>query len=293
MSRLPPPRAHATGSSDRVIVANARGPRHWQQRIVGDPFAASSSSAAAAASSSAVAASSVPSSSMVMMDPRRSSSSGSGGGSGSAGSVAPLNSYGHSVTVSGHTSAALQSRQQQAAMSSREASASLLCALERFGPAPGAQAMLQWEREAALASLQSGLYVTWRSPGRAGAPNCASTDCTRVGPQSRCFCGHDYAQHGGPHNDGWKKNRMACDAATCACPNFSFMPRRPEECGEWWLVRRKEFDVRTYKAKCKCGHPHTDHDPKGSMHKCKVQPRTARCSLCSAASAEIREGDRQ
>ncbi|CAD7968706.1 unnamed protein product [Amoebophrya sp. A25] len=47
----------------------------------------------------------------------------------------------------------------------------------------------------------------------------------------------------------------------CACKEFRFIPSRPEEVGEWWLVRRKGFDVRTWRAKCRCGAPHTEHHP--------------------------------
>jgi hypothetical protein len=147
----------------------------------------------------------------------------------------------------------------------------LLDALEKYGPAPGAQAMLNGERAAAQNALAVGVYVSWRS--RKGQ------DCTRVGPDSLCFCGHLYSSHGGPSNAGWKRNRMTCDEHSCTCVNFSFIPRRPEECGEWWLVRRKDFDIRSYQAKCKCGHSHSEHDPKG-MHSC-----TARCGCSSWTSA--------
>ncbi|KAJ9533555.1 hypothetical protein QJQ45_026610, partial [Haematococcus lacustris] len=39
----------------------------------------------------------------------------------------------------------------------------------------------------------------------------------------------------------------------------------PEEVGDWWLVRRKGFNVHTWRAKCRCGHGHDEHDP---VHKC-------------------------
>lgn len=187
MSR-PPARAHATGSDDRVMVSNARG----QSRVVGDPFAPSAA----------------------MADPR-----------GGSGPPTQLNAYGHSVNIRGETSGALLSRQQQAEMKSQGSAGMLLDALQKYGPAPGARAMLDWERDAATHAIEAGVYVTWRS--RKG------TDCTRVGPASLCFCGHDYSCHGGVGNAGWKKNKMIC--SDCPCANFSFIPRRPEECGEWWL----------------------------------------------------------
>ena len=238
MSR-PPVRNTNTATHDRVLVSNARG----QQRIIGDPFATTSAAVAAYASSSS-------SSSSVAARP-----------------TGQLNAYGHSVNMAGHTSGALQSRQQQEQMKSQEAAGMLLDALEKYGPAPGAKAMLNWERSAAQHAVAQGVYVSWRSCRRGKE----GTDCTRVGPDSLCFCGHGYSAHGGPRQDAWKKNRMSCDS--CPCANFSFIPRRPEECGEWWLPRRKGFDAATYKAKCKCGHAHDEHDPNG-MHACRVsQPR--------------------
>jgi len=38
------------------------------------------------------------------------------------------------------------------------------------------------------------------------------------------------------------------------------MPQRPEEVGEFWLPKRKGFDVRNWRPKCRCGHSHEDHD---------------------------------
>ncbi|CAE8630359.1 unnamed protein product, partial [Polarella glacialis] len=47
---------------------------------------------------------------------------------------------------------------------------------------------------------------------------------------------------------------------SCGCPGFRYIPRRPEEVGEWWLPRRRGFDVRLWRANCKCGHSHEEHD---------------------------------
>ena len=40
-----------------------------------------------------------------------------------------------------------------------------------------------------------------------------------------------------------------------------FVPTRPEECGMYWLPRRKDFDVTKWRAPCKCNHTHEDHNP--------------------------------
>jgi hypothetical protein len=119
-------------------------------------------------------------------------------------------------------------------------------AVSRFGVAPGAQVMLNLERQAFEFSVQNGLYVTWRLPS-------SNSDCTRVGPGSKCFCGHHFEGH------NLRKRYNPC--GECKCNSFKFIPQRPEEVGEWWLVRRKEFDIRTYRVKCKCNHSHEEHDP--------------------------------
>ena len=119
-------------------------------------------------------------------------------------------------------------------------------AVSQFGVAPGAQAMLNLERIAFEFSTQNGIYITWR-------PTNSDKECTRVGPGSKCFCGHLFERH------ELRKRMNPC--SECKCNSFKFVPQRPEEVGEWWLVRRKEFDIRTYRVKCKCNHSHEEHDP--------------------------------
>lgn len=127
-------------------------------------------------------------------------------------------------------------------------------ALQRYGPAPGAKKLLQREKEAALESIRTGLYGSWRSV--------TGNDCSRVGPSSMCFCGHKYNCH--------DPQTPTVKCGVCKCRHFDFVPTRPEEVGEWWLPRRKGFNVHKWKAKCRCKHAHTDHDP-----------QTRRCNLCS------------
>ena len=123
---------------------------------------------------------------------------------------------------------------------------SIRSAVARFGVAPGAQSMLNLEKEAYIFSQSSGLYITWRLPS-------SPADCTRVGPGSKCFCGHPFEAH------NLSKRTNPCTG--CRCNSFKFIPQRPEEVGEWWLPRRKEFDIRTYRVKCRCTHSHEEHDP--------------------------------
>ena len=90
----------------------------------------------------------------------------------------------------------------------------------------------------------SGRYVTWRSLAD-------GQDCCRIGPKARCFCGHTFAEH----TTGGLGGCQNCSE----CTRFAYMPSRPEEVGEWWLPRRKGFDVRHWRAKCQCGHGHDVH----------------------------------
>lgn len=131
--------------------------------------------------------------------------------------------------------------------------ASIRKAVEQFGPAPGARVMMDMERAAAEAAVASGTYIVWRIPS-------SRNDCTRVAPNSRCFCGHIAREH------SLKPRAFPC--GFCTCRNFAFVPQRPEEVGEWWLPRRKGFDVRTWRAMCKCSHSHEDHDP--NFHSCRM-----------------------
>jgi len=124
-------------------------------------------------------------------------------------------------------------------------------AVKTFGLAPGARKMMDAEKAAAEEAVATGLYGVWRNE-RSGQDFCG-----RIGPMSRCFCGHDYGEH--VWDKGRKKLRPAC--GSCACNGFRYIPRRPEEVGEHWLPRRRGFDIRLWQAKCKCLHGHEDHDP--------------------------------
>ena len=77
------------------------------------------------------------------------------------------------------------------------------------------------------------MYVTWISPN-------AKEDCFRVGSDSRCFCGHLFNNH---NKEISKNNRLKNNCQSCKCAGFRFIPRRPEELGQWWMPRRKGFNV--------------------------------------------------
>ena len=78
------------------------------------------------------------------------------------------------------------------------------------------------------------------------------SECFRLGRHSKCFCGHPMDAH----NDKYfgKKFDTACQG--CPCKKFKFVPTRPEECGMYWLVRRKDFNVNTWRPPCKYSPSH-------------------------------------
>ena len=121
--------------------------------------------------------------------------------------------------------------------------------------------MMKAESQGARRAIATGVYIVWRS--QTGA------DCARVGSDSRCFCGHSLLEHKAVS----KSNPQPPACSSCSCRRFNFVPSRPEECGMWWLPRRKGFDVHAWRAPCRCKHGHDAHDPV-----------TGRCRACACPS---------
>jgi hypothetical protein len=135
-------------------------------------------------------------------------------------------------------------------------------AIAIHGPAPNARLNLQLETQAAEESLQTGLYISW-----VPHPSCilgssaadeiknGTGQCCRVGSHSFCRCGHQLSAHKplGKIKVGYNKP-PSC--GTCKrCPGFEYSPHFPEECGQWWLSRRKDFvlsDWRKVSPDCTC-----------------------------------------
>merc|ERR1719336_1879786 len=103
-----------------------------------------------------------------------------------------------------------------------EVTANIAEAVQQYGPSPGAKKMMAAEQAAAEEALRTGLYGVWRNASN------GSDFCGRIGPQSRCFCGHGYDQH--EWTGSKKEQAPAC--TSCPCKKFKYMPRRPEEVGE-------------------------------------------------------------
>lgn len=112
--------------------------------------------------------------------------------------------------------------------------------VKKFGPAPGAKKMMEWEYQHAKEAIDSGYYVTYWSERK-------NMECGRIGSNSKCFCNHLFSNH---NQKGFgKKIDIKCQQ--CPCKAYRFVPSRPEECGMWWLPRRKDFKVAEWRAPCK------------------------------------------
>uniref|UniRef100_H0X5L9 Family with sequence similarity 221 member B n=1 Tax=Otolemur garnettii TaxID=30611 RepID=H0X5L9_OTOGA len=116
--------------------------------------------------------------------------------------------------------------------------------------------LFQWEKNAALNAIQTGLYIGWRCPHYLW-------DCFRIGDESKCFCGHLLREHRIISDIS-----VPCNVSQCRCLMFCFIPSRPEEVGEFWLTRRATFDPKAWRAQCRCKHSHEEHAATGS-HPCR------------------------
>mmetsp|Transcript_38068 Transcript_38068/g.72980 ORF Transcript_38068/g.72980 Transcript_38068/m.72980 type:complete len:377 (+) Transcript_38068:326-1456(+) len=143
--------------------------------------------------------------------------------------------------------------------------------IKQFGPAPGGKKLMKQEHEAAMHALHTGVYVTWRSTP-------SGTDCSRVGPSHKCFCGHRYSDHSLAAKGKTRGTIPKC--TLCPCRAFDFVPSRPEEVGEWWLPRRKGFNVHAWRAKCRCGKAHDEHDPVSRGGCCSGFSSSYLCVVC-------------
>ncbi|XP_074651091.1 protein FAM221B-like [Tubulanus polymorphus] len=127
------------------------------------------------------------------------------------------------------------------------------------------------EAEAAIDAQKTGIYIGWRC-------NDYKHDCQRVGKNSKCFCGHFLSEH---NKYNGHSVRVPCVQAGCVCKGFDFIPARPEDVGEFWFQRRRNFDPSTWRCKCRCKHTHEEHDPNG-LRRCKA--RGCGCSVFDSAS---------
>ena len=126
----------------------------------------------------------------------------------------------------------------------------------------GTKIMMENEKTHALEAIESGIYVTWQSSKNTNLYT-NKTECFRIGSKSMCICGHVFTEHEKIIN---KKYSTKCEI--CVCKNFNFIPQLPEEVGEYWLPKRKDFKYLEWKAKCKCKHSWESHSVNKKL-KCK------------------------
>ncbi|XP_072877865.1 protein FAM221B isoform X1 [Chlorocebus sabaeus] len=140
--------------------------------------------------------------------------------------------------------------------------------------------LFQWEKDAALNAIQTGLYIGWRCPHYLW-------DCFRIGDESRCFCGHLLREHRIISDIS-----VPCKVSQCCCLMFCFIPSRPEEVGEFWLKRRATFDPKAWRAQCRCKHSHEEHAATGP-HPCRHHGCCCGCFesnfLCAACDRRWEE----
>ncbi len=115
--------------------------------------------------------------------------------------------------------------------------------------------ILTAETHAAEWSLSSGLYVSFQPSGFSSIPASACDDirngtsqCCRVGRQSLCECGHSLEAHENckiPKRPGYIKPPKCLSCKRC--PSFNYLPMYTEECGQWWLKRRRDFNLHDWR----------------------------------------------
>ncbi|KYK71375.1 hypothetical protein TGPRC2_273720 [Toxoplasma gondii TgCatPRC2] len=138
--------------------------------------------------------------------------------------------------------------------------------VRRFGPSAGSEHMLRAEVAAAEDAIRTGLYSVWRNEHLIGKTKNGKLfrtnngveitdyhECFRIGPSSRCFCGHPYRAHPLPivkaaQSDGEPGTRPAPPrfpppCSECRCSEYRFIPDHPDAIAEPWLSRRAGFDV--------------------------------------------------
>ena len=125
-------------------------------------------------------------------------------------------------------------------------------AMNREQFAPMLKNVFQPEVDATRRAFETGVYVSWRVDG-------TDFDCQRVGyPEARCFCMHSLADHEDyvevARGARGRRGLPQAKCQKCACKAFAWVPSRPEEVGEFWLRKRRNFDPSAWRANCKCKH---------------------------------------
>ena len=151
----------------------------------------------------------------------------------------------------------------------------LLAHMRAFGgPSAESKAQLRKELDGALRAVESGVYVVYRNverPSPQQQRRAVPDECCRIGPTHRCFCNHAWADH-----QSSRQQASPPPCALCGCKAFAYVPNMPEEIGEGFLSRRRDFDAAAWALKCRCGHGSTSHDP--VTRACLACPRRGGCA---------------
>lgn len=124
-------------------------------------------------------------------------------------------------------------------------------AIVKHGITPSAQRTLMAETFAAEESQVTGLYVSWMphpdvtlGPSAADEIKNRTGQCCRVSSKSICMCGHPLSGHDrvvGSKTGAYVRPPKCTQCKKCT--GYNYAPVLPEECGQWWLSRRKDFNV--------------------------------------------------
>ena len=87
------------------------------------------------------------------------------------------------------------------------------------------------------------MYLTYNSPAAYEGIVNGTSQCCRVGSKSLCLCGHHLSIHLAVNVPKSASYIKPPSCQKCRCGGFAYCPARPEECGQWWLPRRKEFTI--------------------------------------------------
>lgn len=140
---------------------------------------------------------------------------------------------------------------------------------KKHGAAAGGRACMQNEDIAATESIESGLYVTWSPLNINDLPSTASDElksgtsqCCRVRSAAACLCGHPLFSHVAVPTTSRSSfiKPPKCASGKCTCRGFQYIPDRPEECGQWWLPRRKDFNIADWRKVLNLLHTHTHNN---------------------------------
>ena len=146
----------------------------------------------------------------------------------------------------------------------------IMAGVKQFGVSQQTKLIMAREKAAAEMAVSEKIYGVWRNENARHEIN--RDFCGRVGPLHKCFCGHTLEEHGPISSKRGQLYAPKCQG--CACDEFRYVPNEPEEVGEHWLARRKDFVPGSWNAKCRCGHASKDHDPKLRGGGCKA------CGAC-------------